>query len=593
MNRPSIVVSAYNRPESLKRLLIRLNHCHYPVGESVELIISIDYSHSNSVNQIASEFDWKHGTKSIRNQKEHLGLKKHILECASLAKEKSSVILFEDDTFPSLHFYLFAQQSIQISSQEEKIAGISLYSYCVAESCGLSFQAIKKDADYYFMQVPSSWGQIWTKKHWEKFEKWLEGEGSKNEGQLPQYVKKWGSNSWKRLFMNYLIQEDKYFLYPYESYSTNLEEAGTNSSTHNLFNVTLVNSSKELIFKNFNECYAIYDAHFEINSGVLNKLSSKLKSYDYEVDLYGQKVVDKEYVLGFASGEPVLGYSNTLLPLIENVINDIEGNDFGLYRLETYESTKIKPNSISSDLLKNEWSNYSDIPSISIVVSFDTEADFDNYKIQYAPGLRIEYIALVPNGLKNKIAEHNFDVLFEYNENPLDELLEVSENIEEDLILLAYSNSEIQFDALSKIISYIKKNDTIKMLNAPINNNKVLPYFRWSDKLAKMDFKRAIDFSLEGFIFRKDSLRNQVNLEMNLLKLLEAFDLYSFEYPIIKNRKSLPTEKYSAKGMFTKFLYSKYLKDENLWRTLFVDMMGIKPILKLDKENQKIYLSQF
>ncbi|MCZ8284392.1 MAG: glycosyltransferase, partial [Bacteroidia bacterium] len=57
---PAIVVSAYNRPHALQRLLHSIAAAHYE-SRDITLIISIDQSESGSVNAIAENFRWEHG----------------------------------------------------------------------------------------------------------------------------------------------------------------------------------------------------------------------------------------------------------------------------------------------------------------------------------------------------------------------------------------------------------------------------------------------------------------------------------------------------------------------------------------------------
>ena len=73
-----IVVVAYNRLESLKRILASLSRGEYP-REPVELIISIDRGDNQEVLQYADAFPWPYGEKRVIYRPENLGLKRHIL----------------------------------------------------------------------------------------------------------------------------------------------------------------------------------------------------------------------------------------------------------------------------------------------------------------------------------------------------------------------------------------------------------------------------------------------------------------------------------------------------------------------------------
>ena len=61
----AIIAIAYNREQSLQRLLTSLNAARYP-EKDVTLIISIDKSDTDIVERAADAFVWKHGTKRVK-----------------------------------------------------------------------------------------------------------------------------------------------------------------------------------------------------------------------------------------------------------------------------------------------------------------------------------------------------------------------------------------------------------------------------------------------------------------------------------------------------------------------------------------------
>ena len=74
-----IIAIGYNRPNSIGRLLDRLNACDFP-HDRVPLIVSLDNCGKPDTYDRASSFHWKHGTMEVLLQPERLGLKKHILK---------------------------------------------------------------------------------------------------------------------------------------------------------------------------------------------------------------------------------------------------------------------------------------------------------------------------------------------------------------------------------------------------------------------------------------------------------------------------------------------------------------------------------
>ena len=103
--KPVIIVVAYNRPNSLQRLLNSLAQADYTGYDSITLIISIDYSNSPEVISAAKNFTWEFGHKEIIKHSENLGLKKHIIFCGDLTEQYQSVIILEDDLVVAPAFY--------------------------------------------------------------------------------------------------------------------------------------------------------------------------------------------------------------------------------------------------------------------------------------------------------------------------------------------------------------------------------------------------------------------------------------------------------------------------------------------------------
>lgn len=236
---PAIVVVAFNRPQALKGLLDSLLAAQYPKAD-VPLVIAIDGGGDPAVVALAEAFQWPHGTKTIKKQPTQLGLKSHILACGKLTQEYGSIILLEDDLEVAEGFYQFAMDALATYDADDLIAGISLYSYETTENNFSVFTAPSNGLDAYLMQFPSSWGQAWTVGQWQGFETWLGNHPNPDFNKLPAFIQRWGKHSWKKLFAQYLITTDKYFVYPKVSFSTNKGYAGTHFAQNlTLFDVPL------------------------------------------------------------------------------------------------------------------------------------------------------------------------------------------------------------------------------------------------------------------------------------------------------------------------------------------------------------------
>jgi len=205
MKNPVIIVVAYNRSVGLNRLLSSLDRAVYP-SKDIPLIMSIDGDGSPDVVEISNLFSWRHGTKRVLCHNQHLGLKNHILSCGELTTEVGNIIILEDDLVVSPQFYRFAIGALDYYCPSDHIAGISLYQYQITENGFFPFTPLGDEFSTYFMQVPSSWGQVWTPDQWKRFRQWLDRENTRpTQVNLPSYVDDWPDTSWKKTYFKYLI----------------------------------------------------------------------------------------------------------------------------------------------------------------------------------------------------------------------------------------------------------------------------------------------------------------------------------------------------------------------------------------------------
>lgn len=99
-----MVAIAYNRVNSLKRLLNSLQKAYYDEDVNVPLIISIDKSDTEDVLRLANEFHWNHGDKRVLSHAENLGLKAHVLSQGKLLEEFDAIVVLEDDVVVARDF---------------------------------------------------------------------------------------------------------------------------------------------------------------------------------------------------------------------------------------------------------------------------------------------------------------------------------------------------------------------------------------------------------------------------------------------------------------------------------------------------------
>jgi hypothetical protein len=195
------------------------------------------------------------------------------------------------------------------------------------------------------MQLPSSWGQCWTKKQWLEFKKWyLDNSRPKNYSDwlVPESVIKWSESSWKKYFYYYMIQTNKYFVYPYLSLTSNFSDVGTHiKSKKYIFQRPLQYFEKNYNFIDFSDSFVVYDAFCEILPEKLKELSPKLRNFDFEVDLYGSKPLNKitrDYILSTKRcTAPIISYGREMKPIEANIIEDIQGEEIFLGKKETFK----------------------------------------------------------------------------------------------------------------------------------------------------------------------------------------------------------------------------------------------------------------
>lgn len=354
-----IVVVAYNRPESLKRLLSSLSRAAYPSTKGVELIISIDYSGDTQCEKIANEYQWEYGEKKVIQRQENLGLRDHILSCGSIALENDGIILLEDDTYVGPDFYNYVLQAYQFYKQEPRLAGISLYAFQLNENAYMPFQPLADGYDGYFMQVPSSWGQFWSNEHWRGFlDFYQDNPEIGTDDRLPENVKNWPETSWKKYFYKYMVDKDLYFLYPQQSHSTNFGEKGEHFENNtSLFQVSLSNAiDKEYMFLSFDRSNIKYDAYFELLPRCLKSLGFSFKD-TLTIDTYGTKqlnFVDTNFVLTCGSAHNYsICFGVSMKPILNNIIYQNKGEGLSIVHKNNFLATSCEKN--KTDILENHF----------------------------------------------------------------------------------------------------------------------------------------------------------------------------------------------------------------------------------------------
>ena len=332
-----IVVVAYNRLESLKRILASLSRGEYP-REPVELIISIDRGDNQEVLQYADAFPWPHGEKRVIYRQENLGLKRHILTCGDLTQDHDGIILLEDDLVVSPDFYRYAQECCTFVQGQDRIAGVALYNHRLSQLTEKVFEPLEDGFDNWYFRYACSWGQMWTKEQWALFKAWLMAHSDYDfaaSAKIPEHIKDWGKHSWLKYHIAFCIETDRFFLYPRVARTTCFSDAGVNfSESENTFQVPLMAAGRTgaLRLSHLEESKAVYDQWME------NLFLSRFLGKDACIDLYGAKTdfEGKNYLLttsGVEGGEVICSFGREMRPQEWNVLGEVPGDVIRLYQL--------------------------------------------------------------------------------------------------------------------------------------------------------------------------------------------------------------------------------------------------------------------
>ncbi len=343
----AVVAVAYNRVNSLTRLLKSLEEASYPVNENVTLIISVDKSLTDVVEKYADNYMWPFGDKIVDKHETNLGLRPHMMSLGKWFDKYESIVILEDDVVVSPSYYNYTQETVYRYHDNDSIAGISLYAFNVNYQTGVPFEPIRSVYDVYFMNCAMSWGEVWMRESWQKFYNWyLSHEDFPVTPQLPSSICNWNEKSWLKYHTRYCIEENKFFVYPYDSLTTNYGDTGVhNDGTLNtVYQVPCqYGCKKEFSLPELSDDVICYDGFFE-NISLYRKFN--LNKEELCLDLCGElsnrlkkpfwlttEVHDYKIVNSFG-----LNYR----PIEMNVLLDNPGNQIFLYDTTIVEKNPYK-----------------------------------------------------------------------------------------------------------------------------------------------------------------------------------------------------------------------------------------------------------
>jgi hypothetical protein len=334
----AVVVVAYNRPESLRRLFRSLETASRNVLPCPPLIVSVDGggTHREACVALARSVIWP-AAKHIIEHDTQRGLRNHILACGDLTKYCEAVILLEDDLCVAPACLSFAEDALRKYRDDPRIAGISLYSFIYNEFCAAAFMPVDDGWDTYFVQTASSWGQVLTRIQWTAFRDWLNSRKGEETIPVPNAVRSWPqTSSWKRAFNLYLADVGRYFVFPRFSFSTNMGDQGIHLGrdyTH--LTAPLSIGRRKLSCGQLETSLSRYDPFLEIEADALKAAAPWLATYDFDVDLTGAKPLEmlrKPLVLTCRTSPwpSIRSFGFRHFPAELNIIFEEPGEEFGL-----------------------------------------------------------------------------------------------------------------------------------------------------------------------------------------------------------------------------------------------------------------------
>ncbi|HJW90637.1 MAG TPA: hypothetical protein VJ436_08345, partial [Anaerolineales bacterium] len=341
---PAIIVAAYNRPKALERLLASLANAQYPPGLSIPLHITIDRDGDPNVLRIADAFHWEFGEKHVVYQPEHLGLLKHFYVCGELTERYGAIILLEDDLAVSPAFYAYTSKALSFYAEEPRIAGISLYALWFNGYTHFPFVPLPDDSDVFFLQIPYTQGQAFTRTQWRRFSTWLAAADRRlSPADLihPMFLH-FDAEEWFPIRTKYLVESQSFYVFPRESLTTGYGDTGAHFTTaSSYFQTPLQRFKTSHRLKPLEASLAVYDSFFEILPECLERLTSRLNDFVYQVDLYGEKpgcllrrIHHDGYVLtSKPCRAPLLSFGKQTWPIETNVVDGIPGSEISLCRL--------------------------------------------------------------------------------------------------------------------------------------------------------------------------------------------------------------------------------------------------------------------
>eukprot|EP00041_Stephanoeca_diplocostata_P008899 m.133114 g.133114 ORF g.133114 m.133114 type:complete len:543 (-) comp17526_c1_seq1:482-2110(-) len=271
-----IFVLTFDRSASLKRLLQSLSEAYYDkdgrTEESIELNIMIDVGkgarqvHNAAVVEVAEQFEWRHGKKTVHRQPVHVGLSGQwinswrpystgplrnevgvgVYDASLHASDHTLAAVFEDDLVVSKFWWRWARAAHDAYGHRGDVAGYTLQRATQNADGGRNLAG--GPADIFFYRLIGTWGVVFHPRAFSKFRSWFHLEAV---GMDPRIHNARTLNGWYDSFVKagtekerfwsiwmdkFVDLHDYYFVYAKcsngKTLASNMQESGLNFGGH-------------------------------------------------------------------------------------------------------------------------------------------------------------------------------------------------------------------------------------------------------------------------------------------------------------------------------------------------------------------------
>lgn len=315
-----VIIPCYNRPQSLRRLLRSLLQSQVLPGDQIDITFSVDGLFP-ATEEVIQQFQWPWGKTQMIVHPNNQGIKKHMFSCLELGIKHNWNIVLEDDLWASPILWTFLHQHLQ-NIQNLGYHSLALYQQPYYPS-NLHLRLDSQDS-FQAVQYPCSSGYLISGQNLAEFLAWKD----LNLPLLtPSYMNGW-TDSWKKIYAGYLIEHDKYVLYPPASIVTNFGDAGAHHQQSSRF----FQSPLMLVANTFHldTVPLKYDVYFNLMPDEVKRLIPELGSLEFDVDLTGDKLqseLNAPYLLSVRPcSRPMFQWSDELKPLERNLQFNLNGH---------------------------------------------------------------------------------------------------------------------------------------------------------------------------------------------------------------------------------------------------------------------------